>query len=198
MTPSHPAVERAGPRAGPAAPPPLPLPISLPDAVDPVTVLHWPSEAAERAALVEHQVPHLLVLDDGAAPPLVWDDREDWIRATAGPAEVTARARRLLDRAPPPSPPLPVLDGDGVLRAGDGREVHLPTVEARLLHALMERRDRVVRRDRLRRAGWPAGGVSDRAVDGRITRLRRRIAPCGLSIATVRGVGYLLERSPSP
>ncbi len=132
------------------------------------------------------------MLDEGVAPPLVWDDLEDWARTTAGATELATRAGRLARRRPGPSmAALPVLDADGVLTGADGRHAVIPTVEARLLAALLLRRDSVVHRADLHRAGWPAGGVTGRALDGRITLLRRRIAPLGLAIHTVRGVGYM-------
>ena len=63
-----------------------------------------------------------------------------------------------------------------------------------LVHLLLERCDHVVRRDDLRAAAWPSSTVTDRAVDGRISRLRRRVGSVGLQITTIRGSGYLLER----
>lgn len=177
---------------------PVPPPEPDPDP-DPVIVLRWPAQSDLRASLVAEHVPRLLLLEDGTAPPLVWDDLEDWIRPTAGPVEVAARSARLGARAGTapavPQMPLPLLDADGLLQAADGREIHLDSIETRLVHLLLERCDHVVRRDDLRTAGWPSGRVTDRAVDGRISRLRRRIGAVGLQITTIRGSGYLLERT---
>lgn len=177
---------------------PDPRPSPEPD-TGPVRVLRWPAQADLRASLVTDDVPRLLLLEPDAAPPLVWDDLEDWARATATPTEIEARTTRLEGRAaasvPVPLMPLPLLDADGVLQAADGRELRLDPIDTRLVHVLLERCDQVVRRDDLLAAGWPSSRVTDRAVDGRISKLRRRIGRVGLQITTIRGSGYLLERT---
>ena len=48
-------------------------------------------------------------------------------------------------------------------------------------------------RDQLAKAGWPRGAPGRDALDVHMLRLRRRIAPIGLAIKTVRSRGYLLE-----
>ena len=53
-------------------------------------------------------------------------------------------------------------------------------------------------RARLEAHGWPDGAPNARAIDARIKVLRRRIAPFGISIHTVRGEGYLAEIVPAP
>jgi DNA-binding response OmpR family regulator len=45
----------------------------------------------------------------------------------------------------------------------------------------------------LARAGWPDGAPGRNALDVHVLRLRRRVAPLGLAIRTVRSRGYLLE-----
>jgi DNA-binding winged helix-turn-helix (wHTH) protein len=52
----------------------------------------------------------------------------------------------------------------------------------------------VVHRDALAAAGWPDGAPGRNALDVHVLRLRRRLAPVGLGIRTVRSRGYLLER----
>ena len=37
--------------------------------------------------------------------------------------------------------------------------------------------------------------LSDNAIEQYISRLRRRIAPFGLGLRAVRGIGYLLEKA---
>jgi two-component system OmpR family response regulator len=164
-------------------------------------VLRWPAQADLRSALVADDAPRLLVLDPDAPAPLGWDDLEDWIRPTAGPAEIAARTARLEGRGrgviTAPRTPLPLLDGDGTLRAADGRVTVLAPVDTRLVHLLLDRCDHVVRRPELKGAGWPGRAVTDRAVDARISRVRERLLGVGLQIATIRGVGYMLERVPS-
>ena len=59
--------------------------------------------------------------------------------------------------------------------------------------ALLERMGAVVSRDQLAKSGWPRGAPGRNALDVHMLRLRRRIAPVGLAIKTVRSRGYLLE-----
>ena len=86
----------------------------------------------------------------------------------------------------------PSLDDDGVIRVG-AAWVSLPPVEARITNALLERFGAVVSRDALGRSGWPDGAPGRNALDVHVLRLRRRLAPLGLVIRTVRSRGYLLE-----
>lgn len=184
-------------RPGPESPPPREA------AGTPITTLHWPAEADLRAPLAARGAPRLLVLEPGAPPPLAWDDLEDWVRPAAGATEVAARIARLeandleandLGATIAPPTPLPLLDGDGMLRSSDGRVALLTPVDTRLVHLLLERCDHVVRRSELMAAGWPGRTVTNRAVDARVSRVRERLLHVGLHIATIRGVGYMLER----
>jgi DNA-binding winged helix-turn-helix (wHTH) protein len=81
---------------------------------------------------------------------------------------------------------------DGVLRV-NGSWVAIPPVEGRLLSALLERPGAVVSRAALARAGWPERQPDRNTLDVHIGRLRRRISPVGMRLATVRSRGYLLE-----
>lgn len=194
--------ERAPTGSVPAGPHPPTSPLLIPP--DTVAVLDWPREAARRVELAATGTPRLLVLGPDDPPPLVWDEAEDWIRADADTTEVRARLTRLalLDRPgavadpPPVHRPAPVLDADGVLHGDGGRFTVIPLIEARLLHRLLERPRHVVRREALEAAGWPGRQPPPRALDGRITRLRRRVAPFGLHVRTVRGIGHLVEVDP--
>ena len=70
----------------------------------------------------------------------------------------------------------------------------LPSREQGVLEALMLSAGRVVSKDRI--AQRLAGGteeLADNAIEVYIHRLRRRLAPEGISIRTLRGLGYLLE-----
>ena len=147
--------------------------------------------AARRAAPRGH--PRLLLLEDGAAPPLTGaEDLEDWIRLPADDLDL-----RGASGAPAASPgegrPAPALDDDGVLRLGD-RWVSLPPVEARLTAALLDRYGAVVSRRGRVRAGRGAH-LAATLLDAHMLRLRRRLLPRSRSaIPTVRPWGYLLER----
>lgn len=76
----------------------------------------------------------------------------------------------------------------------NGKEVHLGTIEFRLLKYLIESRGQVRDRDQLFNAGWelgPDGYMTDpRNVDQMISRLRKRLASAAPHIKTVQGYGY--------
>ncbi|MGH9075926.1 MAG: winged helix-turn-helix domain-containing protein [Acidimicrobiales bacterium] len=163
-----------------------------------VSVLRWPSEAGRRAELARSHVPRLLLLEDGSAPPAgedsLGDCLEDWVRMPAPETELRARIDGLARRGRRHGPASPVLDDDGILRAGE-TVVPLPPVEARLTRALLERFGAVVSRERLASEAWPGATPGRNVLDVHILRLRRRIVPLGLSIRTVRCRGYLLAGS---
>jgi hypothetical protein len=158
-----------------------------------VPLVHWPRDEARRADLAAAGRPRLLVLARHEAPPLVWDELEDWVRADADLDELQARAATLMRRTGRPSPAWPILDADGVLR--EGRHwVAIPPIEARLLAALLHRPGQVVDRAELLAAGWPRGAPSARVLDRRVMLLRSRIEPLGIAVRTIRGRGFLLDR----
>jgi two-component system phosphate regulon response regulator PhoB len=116
--------------------------------------------------------------------------------------EFLARIRAILRRT---SPEL----GGRVIRVGglsmdvgsgkvtrDGVEVRLSQTEFRILQYLMEHAGKVRSREQIRHAVWEsADKVEIRAIDVRITRLRRqlRLAGGGEMIRTVRTAGYVLS-----
>jgi DNA-binding response OmpR family regulator len=155
-----------------------------------VVLLRWPVEAQRRARAADQSRPRLLLVEDGAEPPVGEDPLEDWIRVPAPDIDVQARMATLSARARAMA--APQLDADGVLRFGS-LWVSLPPVEARLTRALLERFGAVVSRESLSRAGWPDGAPGRNALDVHVLRLRRRLAPLRLAIRTVRSRGYLLE-----
>ena len=157
-----------------------------------VALVQWPTEAGRLESLRADAVPRLLLVDNDASPPEPDDCLEDWVRVPASEAEVHSRLAALSRRARAHQPDRPWLDGDGVVRLGD-TWVALPPVEARLTSALLDRLDAVVGREALGKAGWPEGAPGRNALDVHILRMRRRLAPVGLVIRTVRSRGYLLE-----
>jgi two-component system response regulator MtrA len=127
---------------------------------------------------------------------------DDYVTKPFWPQELLARIHARLRR--------PVLQRSGVLEAGDlvidlagrkarvrGEEVELTKVEFDLLAALAKRPGAAVSRS------WLAENVLDRDRDGtertldvHVSRLRKKLGPCGERVATVWGVGYRLEVSP--
>ncbi len=161
-----------------------------------VVLLRWPLERVRRDELARADRPRLLLVEAGAAPPVVDSPLEDWIRVPAEDADVRARVETLARRTNEATRSRPELDPDGVLRFA-GAWVSLPPVEARLTAALIGRYGAVVSREVLASAGWPEGAPGRNALDVHVLRLRRRLAPLGLSIKTVRARGYLLESDPT-
>ena len=157
--------------------------------------MRWPKETDQRERLAREGRPRLLLVEDSAAPPLVEDALEDWIRIPAPDGDVRARLDTLTLRAHVRSPASPSLDDDGVIRH-HGVWASLPPVEARITSLLLDRFGAVVSRDALARAGWPDGAPGRNALDVHVLRLRRRLAGVGLVIRTVRSRGYLLEAAP--
>jgi hypothetical protein len=160
-------------------------------------LVRWPSEAEQRSRLAERHIPRLLLLDDGIPPPECVDCLEDWIRLPAPDADVRARVQSLLARGHVHLRPVPEIDSHGVLRFGSSW-VSLPPVEARLADALVVRFGAVVGRDTLRRSVWPGSAPGRNVLDVHVLRLRRRLAPLGLAIRTVRSRGYMLEQADLP
>jgi DNA-binding response OmpR family regulator len=156
-----------------------------------VEVLPWPAEGSRREELRMQGVPRLLVVADGAELPIVLDCLEDWVTTSAAEREIEARRRALAMRAEQHSVQ-PQLDDDGLLHHRDAW-VSLSPVEQSIARALLDRFGAVVTRDALADRAWPNGVPTRNALDVHVLRLRRRIAPLGLEIRTVRSRGYLLQ-----
>lgn len=142
-----------------------------------------------------HDHPVLYLVAPHEEPPRSWGELEDWVRLPADPDEVYERGDRLLARAEQVGASWTYVDADDVLRAGTAL-VPLSPLEAQLVRVLLAQVDEVVSREDLEAALWPAGAPGDtRALDNRLTRLRRRLEGLPVEIHTVRGRGFLLERS---
>jgi DNA-binding response OmpR family regulator len=155
-----------------------------------VEVLHWPADTPRLLELRERGVPRLLVVTDGD-PPDAPDCLEDWVAASASESELLTR-RRAIQRRAEDHGVAPNLDTDGLLHHRD-HWVSLSPVEQSLAAALLDRFGAVVPRDTLAVRAWPHGVPTRNALDVHVLRLRRRIAPLGLEIRTVRARGYLLQ-----
>lgn len=156
-----------------------------------IALVRFPSEKLRLDELRAAGVPRLILVEDGAPPPVSVDLLEDWVRVPADERDVLARSdgiRRRLGRTNEP----PSLDDDGLLR-NDGRWVSIPPMEVRLLSALLDNLGSVVSREVLSERTWPDGPKGRNALDVHMLRLRRRVAPVGLAIRTVRSRGYLIE-----
>jgi two-component system OmpR family response regulator len=156
-----------------------------------VELVRWPGDPQRLAGLRDRGVPRLLLVSDDADPPIPTDCLEDWVAAGAPESALDARRRALLARARAHGA-RPEIDDDGLLRHHDAW-VSLSPVEQSLTRALLERFGAVVARDDLAARAWPDGAPTRNALDVHVLRLRRRLAPLGLEIRTVRSRGYLLQ-----
>jgi len=89
------------------------------------------------------------------------------------------------------------LDTAGRCATLDGELLDLSARELGVLEVLMLRSGRVVNKDRLAEQlyGWDEE-VGANAIEVYVHRLRRKLEPGGVTIRTIRGLGYLLEKSP--
>ena len=158
-----------------------------------VIVISWPSGEALRQELGAQRLPRLLVVDDDASPPLTVDPIEDWVWASAPQCDRDARTTSLRLRAGRTRRP-PTIDAAGRLHI-DHEWVALSPLEARMLEPLLHRFGLVVGRLVIGQAGWPESPPTRNQIDVHMLRLRRRIAPLGLSLRTIRGRGYSLSFS---
>src|SRR5690349_7406676 len=120
---------------------------------------------------------------------------DDYVTKPFSPREVVLRIRAILRRGEKP---------EETLRAGpisidparhqvrvNGKQVHLTSLEFKLLRTLMQRRGRVQDRDRLLNEVWGYESVIDtRTVDTHVRRLREKLGKAGDIVETVRGFGY--------
>ncbi|MDH4571984.1 response regulator [Salinicola acroporae] len=80
----------------------------------------------------------------------------------------------------------------------DGTALDLPRREFSLLEALMLNAGRIVQREALENRLFGFEAVGANALDVYVSRLRKRLAGSGLSIRTLRGLGYRLEEPREP
>ncbi|WP_052229737.1 helix-turn-helix domain-containing protein [Streptomyces sp. CT34] len=154
-----------------------------------VPVLRWPEQTAEVERCRAHGIPRLLLVEPAAPPPVCVDPLEDWVRAPAGERDLQARRAALRARAERRKP---VIDEHNVLQYA-GRALPLAAGEAELVRLLLDDYRSVVGRAELAARMWPGGAERRNALDVRVLRTRRRLAPLGLVIKTVWRTGYMLD-----
>jgi two-component system, OmpR family, response regulator len=155
-----------------------------------IDMLDWPAEAERSRALEAIGAPHLLLVRRDADPPTTWGPLTDWVRVPVDDLDLWARIASLQWRAR--RRPVPEVDDSDLLRRGV-EWVALSRIEAKVMRAFLAHPHAVLSRRQLGIAGWSEGPPGARSVDTYIKRLRRRIAPLGLTIHTVRRRGYLLK-----
>ena len=123
---------------------------------------------------------------------------DDYVTKPFSPREVVLRIRAILRRGQAASEsltagPISIDPARHEVRI-NGKQVHLTSLEFKLLRLLMQRRGRVQDRDRLLNEVWGYESVIDtRTVDTHVRRLREKLGKVGDAIETVRGFGYRLR-----
>jgi hypothetical protein len=152
-----------------------------------IELLLWPDSELRRRELEVLDRPCLLILDEGTPAP-VCGTLEDWIRPATSMDDIGARCAALRSRATCSA--RPVVDESALVFGG--HRIELSDGQVRLARLLADRYREVVRRDELAAAG---GDLTPEAVKAALARLTARLAPAGLTVRTIRGVGNLLEPS---
>ena len=131
---------------------------------------------------------------------------DDYMVKPFEPRELVARVRSILRRYERSDKPaerrVAAFDGwrfdpaSHILTAPDGSEELLGTAEAKLLKTFIERPNRILTREQL--SGSDDLAPTDRSIDVRVSRLRRRLRDDSHEpqlIKTVYGAGYLMAAS---
>src|SRR5205809_3832163 len=125
---------------------------------------------------------------------------DDYVTKPFSPREVVLRIRAILRRGEKADErlsagPIAIDPARHEVRV-NGRQVHLTSIEFKLLQRLMQRRGRVQDRDRLLNEVWGYETVIDnRTVDTHVRRLREKLGKAGDAVETVRGFGYRLRET---
>jgi two-component system OmpR family response regulator len=118
--------------------------------------------------------------------------------------ELEARVRALLRRGQCGTHPVyqcGALCFDSVARRAtiDGAPLDLTTRELSVLEALISRAGWVISKDQLiERLYSYSEEASSNAIEVYIHRLRKKIEPAGVTIRTIRGLGYVIDKAATP
>ena len=124
---------------------------------------------------------------------------DDYVVKPFSTRELVLRVRAVLRRAPIEQGPVDLEVGPVRVAPTQHRvwvgseEVELTAMEFKLLHTLIQRKERVQSRSQLLEEVWDiTAAIETRTVDTHVKRLRRKLGSAGDLIQTVRGVGYRL------
>ena len=160
-----------------------------------IAALRWPEEESARQRLARDGVPRLLLVAEAIEPPVCADCLEDWIRVPTDDADLHARLSALAARRSVHKPLS--IDEYGVVHLGNSLRL-LGPAERALARPLIEDFGKVVSTATLEQS--LEGKPHDRSLSLRIlmSRLRKRLAPFGVSVSCVRNVGYVMHPSDPP
>ena len=125
---------------------------------------------------------------------------DDYVTKPFSPREIVLRIRAIFRRGEKPEErfhagPISIDPARHEVRV-NGKQVHLTSIEFKLLQRLMQRRGRVQERDRLLNEVWGYESVIDtRTVDTHVRRLRKKLGEAANVIESVRGFGYRLRET---
>jgi DNA-binding response OmpR family regulator len=162
-----------------------------------VAVLCWPDDHEESDRLERLGLPRLLVVEPDTPPPEGDSCLQDWIRLPATDEDVRARLTALSHHAAR-HPSAPVIDAWGQLSFRD-MNVFLSPREHAITQALVNNFGSAVSEHELIHAGWPDDDDDGSATALRVHchRLRKRLAPLGLTVKSIRGYGYMMHQIPN-
>jgi two-component system OmpR family response regulator len=125
---------------------------------------------------------------------------DDYLIKPFASPELVARIKALLRRSTPTPQGLSVgglsLDTFSKRAESNGRSIELSVREWSILEYLMKQVSRVVSKQQIIDAILPWGEeITVNAVEVYVSRIRLKIADAGVVIRTIRGFGYVLEKS---
>jgi two-component system OmpR family response regulator len=126
---------------------------------------------------------------------------DDYLVKPFALGELEARLRALIRRRHAEASPLKQFgrlrfDAASSTAFAGSEPVELTRREASVLECLMRRPGRIVSKEMILAAVFPADAdVADNAVEVQVSRLRRKIEAAGVSVRSLRGLGYRLEES---
>lgn len=155
----------------------------------PVELVEWSTQADLRKALANAGIPRVLLVQPGAQPPTPLGVDEGWVHMDATDDEVDECARTVLERLVTSAP---IVSIDERVWCHRGREFRLTRLQALVFGELVAKRGTTVTHEELTAVGWPGEPVNLVALDSAIQRIREQLVGTGLSVRTVRCVGYAL------
>jgi two-component system OmpR family response regulator len=135
-------------------------------------------------------VPRLLLVSPASVLPACTSCLEDWARLPVDDDELRARLDSLAEHQRAHAHPS--VDEFGVLRQ-NGSIVFLSPREQAIAEILMANFGAVVRDEVFAQHVFGAAGARRETLRTHTSRLRKRIAPLGLTISCIRNVGYMMH-----